>query len=67
LGPNRLHVPAFGITAELREADGLDHFFAMVEFVDINGARLAYTISDNDATKPILITLHGGRGFGKCR
>jgi proline iminopeptidase len=39
--------------------------FAMVAFVDINGARLAYAISDNDATKPLLITLHGGRGFGK--
>ncbi|KAH7068511.1 Alpha/Beta hydrolase protein [Paraphoma chrysanthemicola] len=36
----------------------------MVAFIDINGACLAYAISDNDATKPLLITLHGGRGFG---
>jgi proline iminopeptidase len=37
----------------------------MVEFIDVNGARLAYTISDHDATKPLFLTLHGGRGFGK--
>ncbi|KAH3914382.1 hypothetical protein HBI56_093360 [Parastagonospora nodorum] len=36
----------------------------MVAFIDVNGARLAYAISDNDTTKPLLITLHGGRGFG---
>jgi proline iminopeptidase len=47
------------------EGNGIDHRFAMVAFIDINGARLAYTVSDNDATKPLLITLHGGRGFGK--
>ena len=36
----------------------------MVAVVDINGARLAYAISDEDAAKPLFITLHGGRGFG---
>lgn len=41
------------------------HTTAMVSFVNINGARLAYRISDIDATKPLFITLHGGRGFGK--
>ncbi|KAJ4387340.1 hypothetical protein N0V93_007929 [Gnomoniopsis smithogilvyi] len=35
----------------------------MVEFVDINGANLAYRIcGPNDA--PLIITLHGGRGMG---
>ncbi|KAF2639037.1 alpha/beta-hydrolase [Massarina eburnea CBS 473.64] len=36
----------------------------MSEFVQINGAKLAYAISSDDATKPLFITLHGGRGFG---
>jgi hypothetical protein len=36
----------------------------MVSFIEVNGARLAYEISSDDATKPLLITLHGGRGFG---
>ena len=36
----------------------------MVEYVQINGARLAYVISSTDASKPLFITLHGGRGFG---
>jgi proline iminopeptidase len=36
----------------------------MVEYVRINGATLAYVISGTDATKPLFITLHGGRGFG---
>ncbi|KAH8682021.1 Alpha/Beta hydrolase protein [Xylariales sp. PMI_506] len=35
----------------------------MVEFVDINGARLAYRIAGPDDA-PLLITLHGGRGMG---
>jgi hypothetical protein len=48
-----------------RGDDRFDHLDAMVAFIDINGACLAYAISDNDATKPLLITLHGGRGFGK--
>jgi proline iminopeptidase len=42
----------------------LNHFRAMASFVNINGAVLAYEISSDDATKPLLITLHGGRGFG---
>ncbi|KAF3053752.1 hypothetical protein E8E11_011944 [Didymella keratinophila] len=36
----------------------------MVAFVEINGASLAYTISGCDDTKPLFVTLHGGRGFG---
>jgi hypothetical protein len=36
----------------------------MTSFVEINGARLAYAVSDNDESKPLFITLHGGRGFG---
>lgn len=36
----------------------------MVEFVDINGARLAYRICGPDHA-PLMITLHGGRGMGK--
>jgi poly(3-hydroxybutyrate) depolymerase len=36
----------------------------MVEHVLINGASLAYRlIGPEDA--PLIITLHGGRGFGK--
>ncbi|KAK7739692.1 hypothetical protein SLS53_005660 [Cytospora paraplurivora] len=38
----------------------------MVDFVDINGARLAYRISGPDDA-PLLITLHGGRGMGDHR
>ncbi|CAJ2510611.1 Uu.00g062360.m01.CDS01 [Anthostomella pinea] len=38
----------------------------MVEFVDINGARLAYQIRGPDDS-PLFITLHGGRGFGDYR
>lgn len=34
-----------------------------LQFIDINGARLAYRIEGPDDA-PILITLHGGRGFG---
>ncbi|KAF1950180.1 alpha/beta-hydrolase [Byssothecium circinans] len=36
----------------------------MADFVEVNGAKLAYSISSVDATKPLFITLHGGRGFG---
>ncbi|KAL5438275.1 hypothetical protein PMIN07_001970 [Paraphaeosphaeria minitans] len=36
----------------------------MIEYVQINGAKLAYMISSTDASKPLFITLHGGRGFG---
>ena len=32
-------------------------------FVEINGARLAYRIAGNPSD-PLIITLHGGRGFG---
>jgi hypothetical protein len=39
----------------------LNHFRAMASFVNINGAVLAYEISSDE---PLLITLHGGRGFG---
>lgn len=36
----------------------------MVDFVDINGARLAYrVVGPEDA--PLMITLHGGRGMGE--
>ncbi|KAF8862477.1 alpha/beta-hydrolase [Acephala macrosclerotiorum] len=35
----------------------------MVEFVEINGARLAYCLV-GPADAPLFITLHGGRGFG---
>lgn len=36
----------------------------MVEFIDINGARLAYKICGPDHA-PLMITLHGGRGMGE--
>ncbi|KAI9162657.1 Proline iminopeptidase [Paramyrothecium foliicola] len=35
----------------------------MVDFIDINGARLAYRLTGPDQA-PLMITLHGGRGFG---
>lgn len=35
----------------------------MVEFIDINGASLAYRLCGPDDA-PLLITLHGGRGMG---
>ncbi|KAI3393174.1 hypothetical protein diail_4662 [Diaporthe ilicicola] len=34
----------------------------MVEFVNINGARLAYRVAGPEDA-PLMITLHGGRGF----
>jgi proline iminopeptidase len=34
-----------------------------LQFVDINGARLAYRL-EGPENAPLLITLHGGRGFG---
>lgn len=36
----------------------------MVDFVQINGARLAYRIAGPDDA-PLMITLHGGRGMGQ--
>ena len=36
----------------------------MVEYVSINGAQLAYRLI-GPADAPLIITLHGGRGFGK--
>ena len=36
----------------------------MVEFVEINGASLAYKLVGH-AEAPLFITLHGGRGFGE--
>lgn len=36
----------------------------MVDFVDINGASLAYRLV-GPAQAPLFVTLHGGRGFGK--
>lgn len=36
----------------------------MVEFVEINGASLAYAIA-GPQDGPLIITLHGGRGMGK--
>ncbi|KAI1498038.1 Alpha/Beta hydrolase protein [Biscogniauxia marginata] len=38
----------------------------MVDFAEINGARLAYQIC-GPAGAPLVITLHGGRGFGDHR
>ncbi|EED17052.1 proline iminopeptidase, putative [Talaromyces stipitatus ATCC 10500] len=38
----------------------------MVEYITINGARLAYEISGPE-TAPLMITLHGGRGMGDHR
>ncbi|KAI1343702.1 Alpha/Beta hydrolase protein [Xylariaceae sp. FL0016] len=38
----------------------------MVEHVEINGAQLAYRLIGPDRA-PLLITLHGGRGFGDHR
>ncbi|KAI0596939.1 Alpha/Beta hydrolase protein [Biscogniauxia sp. FL1348] len=38
----------------------------MVGFVEINGARLAYQICGPEGA-PLIITLHGGRGFGDHR
>ncbi|EFQ35322.1 hypothetical protein CGRA01v4_13388 [Colletotrichum graminicola] len=38
----------------------------MIEFVDINGARLAYRIAGPEHA-PLMITLHGGRGMGDHR
>jgi hypothetical protein len=35
----------------------------MVDFVEVNGARLAYRMIGHDDA-PLMITLHGGRGFG---
>lgn len=37
----------------------------MVEYIDINNARLAYRLK-GPPNAPLIITLHGGRGFGKC-
>lgn len=36
----------------------------MVEFIDINGAKLAYKLT-GPGDAPLIITLHGGRGFGE--
>ncbi|KAF0322962.1 proline iminopeptidase [Colletotrichum asianum] len=36
----------------------------MVDFVDINGARLAYRVAGPEDA-PLMITLHGGRGMGE--
>ncbi|KAF5501975.1 Proline iminopeptidase [Colletotrichum aenigma] len=38
----------------------------MVDFVDINGARLAYRVVGPE-NAPLMITLHGGRGMGDHR
>ncbi|KAH8896163.1 alpha/beta-hydrolase [Thozetella sp. PMI_491] len=38
----------------------------MTEFVDINGAKLAYRLCGPTGA-PLIITLHGGRGFGDYR
>ena len=57
--------PSF-CTCEPAPTKHANEFCAMVAVVDINGARLAYAISDEDAAKPLFITLHGGRGFGTC-
>lgn len=37
----------------------------MVDYLSINGARLAYRLAGPEDA-PFIITLHGGRGFGKC-
>jgi poly(3-hydroxybutyrate) depolymerase len=49
----------------MHEDDEVKYLDKMVASIDVNGACLAYAISDNDTAKPLLITLHGGRGFGK--
>lgn len=36
----------------------------MVEYASINGAQLAYRLLGPD-NAPLIITLHGGRGFGE--
>lgn len=36
----------------------------MVEHVSINGAELAYRLVGPE-NAPLIITLHGGRGFGE--
>lgn len=36
----------------------------MVEFIPINGAKLAYRLVGPE-NAPLIITLHGGRGFGE--
>jgi hypothetical protein len=36
----------------------------MVEYIDINGANLAYKLTGPDGA-PLILTLHGGRGFGE--
>ncbi|KAI1851029.1 hypothetical protein JX265_004561 [Neoarthrinium moseri] len=38
----------------------------MVDFVEVNNARLAYRIAGSE-NAPLMITLHGGRGFGDHR
>ncbi|CAI0646371.1 unnamed protein product [Colletotrichum noveboracense] len=38
----------------------------MVDFIDINGARLAYRVAGPEDA-PLMITLHGGRGMGDHR
>lgn len=35
----------------------------MVDFVELNGAKLAYRIHGPEDA-PLMITLHGGRGLG---
>jgi hypothetical protein len=36
----------------------------MVNYLSINGARLAYRLAGREDA-PFIITLHGGRGFGE--
>lgn len=38
----------------------------MVDFVEINNAKLAYQLCGPDHA-PLIITLHGGRGFGMLK
>lgn len=41
-----------------------ERFNKMVERVSINGAQLAYRLVGPE-NAPLIITLHGGRGFGE--
>lgn len=54
----------FGFERKVVRENVVNSLLSMAAFIDINGARLAYSMSENYSTKPLFITLHGGRGFG---
>lgn len=55
---SRLHVSCSNIILFVPD-------LVMVQFVEINGASLAYELV-GPKSAPLIITLHGGRGFGMC-